>query len=148
MKSSTGRFSRRSSMEMAKFNMAAFDLERMDDALRNAHNKLRTAKDTPTLDNLEGAFEDIKHALVILKYAYQTHLRKQLVKKEKQTAQSLADLRAANDGQINYDEANAVMMLLWDLLDGIYEAKQISGIGIPKTKYQGAEAKIKKALDA
>jgi len=148
MKTGTGKFTRRSSMEVAKFNMAAFDLERMDDALRNAHNKLRDAHNNPGLANLEGAFEDIKHALVILKYAYQTHLRKALVRKEKEIAISLANLREVNEGEINWDEARALMVMLWGLLDGIYEAKQLSGIGIPKNKYMGAEAKIKKAVEA
>lgn len=148
MKTKTGQFSRRSSTEVAKFNMAAFDLERMDDALRNAHNKLREAKDTPTLNNLDGAFEDIRHALVILKWAYGRDFRKSLVKLEGQLQMDLTQLRQVNNGEITYSEADAIMTALWKLLDGIYEAKQMSGMGIPKNKFSGAEARIKKAVEA
>ncbi len=135
-------------MEIAKFNMAAFDLERMDDALKHAHNSLREARDNPTLNNLDGAFEDLKHAFIILKWAYQSNLRKTLVKKEKEINKSLENLSEASNGAITYKEAYAVIAMLLEFLDGIYEAKQMSGIGIPKNKYMGAEAKIKKAVEA
>ena len=148
MKTGTGKFSRRSSMEIAKFNMAAFDFERMDGMLIIAHTSLREIRDSPTLDRLDAAFYNIKSAFMILKYAIQGHLRKQLVKKESKIKEAIALFRSTETEQITWDDARAIMDMLWDFLDGIYEAKQLSGIGIPKSKYMGAEAKIKKAVEA
>jgi hypothetical protein len=148
MKIGTGRFSRRSSMEVAKFNMAAFDFERMDGALVVAHNSLREIRDSPTLDRLDAAFYNIKGAFMILKYALQGQLRKRLVKDEEKIKNAIALLRDNEGEKITWNDARAVMDMLWDFLDEIYEAKQLSGIGIPKSKYMGAEAKIKKAVEA
>lgn len=127
-------------------------MERMDAALRNAHDKLREAHDLPLLRNLEGAFEDTRHAFLILKYAYQAEHRKELGKQEMRIKMELSKLREVSEnrgkGGITYTEANAIMSLIWDFLDGIYKAKQESGIGIPKNKYMGAEAKIRAAVKA
>jgi hypothetical protein len=137
-----------SGQELTKFHMSFYDMERMDAALIEAHDAILKAESERQWTPIRDAHIKTKHAFVIFKWAYHERDRVGLMKDLKRLSDLIKKIetdRNAGDS-IEGKIVDELIDNLWSMLDGIYQAKQDVGLGIPKVKFSSALAKIRKAM--
>jgi len=137
-------------MEVTKFNMGVYDMERMDKILIDVHNSLRKAQLEPGSKTIQESIVDLGHAWNIFKWAYQSQSRK-MGQEILDDIENKWELYQNNTPEAQYNLMPAetgrwFISRMRNMLDHLYRAKQEVGLGIPKNRWVGAEAKIRSSV--
>lgn len=140
-------------MQLAKWNMGAYDLLRMDILLRRCHDlhiatKHMGPEDAPSADDFKALIicaDALEHAYVVFKWAFLPEGRKSIDNKFEKIRLLIREHE--RKGKINDMEYNELRDRLFVIIDYLYHAKQNVNLGIPMEKFKGGEEKIREAME-
>lgn len=129
--------------EATVYHMAVYDMDVIDALRKKGHEFYFLSRRTP--DALIDCFESLRQMYVVFKYAFTGKLRQKIDKQLDTLQEEITAFEFQK--QIPLSKHRELRKKIFRLMEDLYQAKQIIGLGMPKEKVQDAETRLEDALN-